>query len=188
MFDAVLNLIKSRIWVIAYIFMGLITLNVGIQIYTHQTTALTPWKGGGFGMYTEPHSDSRYVWIRVNGIDENGKGSSADIRLHPKAGFMVTWQNAVSRGGSRSLQRISNAAESLRFYPNDANMSALADFASRIRWPDEAIGDLQPTNGERFVPSDITVLVAEKYVDVHDGEMRRRVIAEYRPTELGGIE
>ena len=184
MFEAFLKLIKSRIWLIAYIFMGLITLNVGIQMYTHQTTALTPWKGGGFGMYTEPHSDSRYVWIRINGVDQNGKESFADVRLHPKAGFMIQWQNAVSRGGSRSLQNLSNKANSLRFFPNAANMEGLANFASRIRWPEEAIGDLQPKSGEAFDASDITVLVSEKYMDIQNREVNRRVIAEHRGRSL----
>ena len=181
MFDTILNSVKTRIWILVYVFMGLITLNVGIQIYTHQTTALTPWKGGGFGMYTEPHSDSRTVWIRIRGVDANGYEISADVRLYPKTGLMRQWQNAVSRGGSQSLQRLTNTAEGLRFFPNDTNMGSLAEFASRIRWPEDAVGKLQPMNGNSFSARDITVLVAEKYVDIHNQQVGRRMIAEYPP-------
>ena len=181
MFLRALNFIKTHIWAISFAFMAAITLNVFYQIYTHTTTTLTPWKGGGFGMYTEPHSDSRTVWIRIRGVDTNGYEISADVRLYPKTALMRQWQNAVSRGGSQSLQRLTNAAESLRFYPNDTNMGSLAEFASRIRWPEDAVGKLQPMNGNSFAARDITVLVAEKYVDIHNQQVGRRVIAEYPP-------
>ena len=46
-----------------------VAANVLFQAYTHKTTPLLAWKGGGFGMYTEPHAEDRSVWLRFNGTD-----------------------------------------------------------------------------------------------------------------------
>ena len=55
--------------VLATLLVVLVVVNVGLQFYTHKTTALTPWKGGGFGMYTEPHADNRTVWLEMRSGD-----------------------------------------------------------------------------------------------------------------------
>ena len=47
-----------------YIFLALPLIIAGIQFYFHVTSDLVSWRGGGFGMYSDPHTNSsRYLWI-----------------------------------------------------------------------------------------------------------------------------
>ena len=43
---------------------------------------------------------------------------------------------------------------------------------------------MRAVDGDSFAGSDITVLVAEKYVDIHNQHVGRRIIAEFTPNEL----
>ena len=161
MFLRALNFIRTHIWAISFTFMAAITLNVFYQIYAHSTTTLTPWKGGGFGMYTEPHSNSRAVWVLLDGVDENGDEKTAELRLYPKTRAFRNWQSNASVAGSGVLERLYVSAESIRFYPRESNASKLLDRADRILWPTQITGGVSPREGRSFAPEDIQILVLE---------------------------
>jgi len=57
---------------------AVISAIVIVQLYHVKTQALTPWKGGGFGMYAGPHWSLREVWFF--GLPEG---------VHPLAGFDI---------------------------------------------------------------------------------------------------
>jgi hypothetical protein len=68
---------KSKYWLIVFISLPLII--AGLQLYLHVTSDLVSWRGGGFGMYSDPHTNSsRYLWI-IGTKDNKPLG----IRLSP---------------------------------------------------------------------------------------------------------
>lgn len=47
---------------------GLLVAIAAVQTYLSQTTILSPWKGGGFGMYSAPHpTQLRAIFVEVEG-------------------------------------------------------------------------------------------------------------------------
>ena len=183
MFLRFLDFVKAHIWAISYAFMAAITLNVFFHIYTHQTTALTPWKGGGFGMYTEPHSDSRAVWVLLSGVDEAGAEKTAEVRLYPKSREFRAWQSSVSVAGSKVLERLYVSAEGMRFYPRASNAQNLLDRADRILWPTAVTGGVIPKDERSFAPEDIEIIVLENRFEIESGVINRNEIFRF-----GGAE
>ena len=105
------------------------------QIYASKTGTLTPWKGGGFGMYTAPHINDRQVWLSLPG------GSA--IRLHPATPTTHDWIASLDPGSARFLRGLLEDAEHLRSFPTDAGAISVLRRASRVAWPDS----LDPARG-----------------------------------------
>ena len=62
-----------------YVFLAFPLIIAGIQFYFHVTSDLVSWRGGGFGMYSDPHTNSsRYLWIVGSKNNE-----TLGIRLSP---------------------------------------------------------------------------------------------------------
>jgi hypothetical protein len=47
----------------AYLALALLLAVAALQMFLVEATSLTRWKGGGFGMYSEPHFLSRQIWF-----------------------------------------------------------------------------------------------------------------------------
>ncbi len=154
MVDGIIKLIgkNARLLVIALV--GLIIANAGFQFYTHKTTALTAWKGGGFGMYTEPHADGRTVWLEMRG----GNGT-VEMRVYPENEELRIWIDGVSLRGGAALQIISSQAEKLRHFPDQQKADALIQNVARIGWLDSITGGVTPKAGKTFKPEDIRVMI-----------------------------
>ena len=180
MIARVLDKIKAHIWPITYGFLLLISINVGHQIYTHLTTPLTPWKGGGFGMYTEPHNHSRSVWVELHGVDANGEAAFAEVRLYPKLPLMDEWQASVSRKGAQALQRLYTNTENMRFYPRDFQAEGAINAVDPITWPEDFVGDIKPMEGSTFDPDAIEIVVYEKHMDRLEAKIKQREIYRYK--------
>lgn len=57
---------------IAKLFLLVLPLGVALfQVWFSNTSNLSRWKGGGFGMYTGMHPNNRSVWVKI----EDGNGS-----------------------------------------------------------------------------------------------------------------
>ena len=148
----------ALIWALAV----LAAANVLIQLYTHKTTALTAWKGGGFGMYTEPHVDSRSVWLTFT-----IGGQSAHLRLWPESEAMSVWRADISVQNSAALGRITDAAEQLRYYPDHGAAADLLTTATRVRWRDTLTGGVRPARGKTFARQAMSLQVFENAYDIH---------------------
>ncbi len=179
MFDRFINLIGRHAKLLATALVVLIVVNVCFQFYTHKTTALTPWKGGGFGMYTEPHADGRTVWLEMQGL--NGV---VQMRVYPENEIIRTWIDGVSLGGGKALNVISNQAAGLRHSPDHKKANALAHSAARIGWLDQLTGGVKPKEGATFKPEDIRVIVYENMQDMEAAKLTRRLVFS---TSGGGI-
>lgn len=110
------------------------------QFFTSAGGVLTPWKGGGFGMYTTPHGvDSRATFLVIDG---------KALRLAPPDPDFTAW---VAEGGPAArayMKRLEEAANSLRPYPRVAGAEALMAQAARVVWDGDLFGtwgDLGPS-------------------------------------------
>ena len=164
--------------VFAVLLVALITANVCFQFYSHKTTALTPWKGGGFGMYTEPHADTRTVWLEMRSGED-----LAQMRLYPENKGIAVWQDGISLKGGQFLKSITNKAAELRFYPRAQDANEIINLASRTAWLDDLTGGLQPQIGNAFLPSDMRIVVYENVQDMTAKTVKRRIVFE---TQMGG--
>lgn len=147
--------------------------NVLFQAYTHKTTPLLAWKGGGFGMYTEPHKEDRSVWIMFTGA--NGKAS---VRLWPATAEFAAWQDKAGSRGTQFLNRIQGSSERFLYYPRVGQADELIGLAARVRWPENLVGDVAPAEGKVFKTSDISIFVYENRYDVQGQNVGRTAVFE----------
>jgi hypothetical protein len=171
--DGFINLIGKHAKLLAVVLVVLVVANVCFQFYTHKTTALTPWKGGGFGMYTEPHADGRTVWLEMQGAS-----SVVQMRVYPENEIIRAWIDGVSLGGGKALSTISNQAAGLRHFPNEKKANELVQSAARIGWLDQITGGVKPKDGATFKPEDIRVIVYENLQDMNAAKLKRRLVFE----------
>lgn len=98
----------------------------GLQAVLASTTALSRWKGGGFGMYTDPHPyQSRVVWLVPR---NDGAALHEALRLYPPAPALV---ELLDRTGSTSPAEIARElaleADRFRTFPRDRGAHLLLD-------------------------------------------------------------
>ena len=151
----------------------LIVGNVFFQFYIHKTTALTAWKGGGFGMYTMPHVDGRTVWLELQ-----GDSGTVEIRIYPENRQLREWINGVSLRGGAALQTISTQAESLRYFPDIQRANALIGSVARIRWLNSFTNGITPIDGQTFRSEDIRLRVYDNVQDMRAGILKRVIVLD----------
>jgi len=175
---ALINFIGRQAKVLAALLTLVVIANVGWQFYSHKTTTLTPWKGGGFGMYTAPHPDTRSVWLEMDGVTDR-----AQMRIYPRNRDLHDWIDGVSLRGGAVLRDISLKGASMRYFPRDDTAKALISQAARIGWLDSFTGGVAPKSGKTFAPQDMRIVVYETVYDAHAKTVTRKAI--YR-SDLGG--
>jgi hypothetical protein len=88
-------------------------LVASIQIYFALTSDLTRWRGGGFGMYTDPHPHvNRTVWV-----EGSRAGSPAALRLYPLDERLQQKCMRFTRL-RRDLSGLRRAARAVRNFPS----------------------------------------------------------------------
>ena len=168
MIGRLVDLIGARAGALVIALALLAAGNVALQMFTHKSTALTAWKGGGFGMYTEPHPDSRSVWLTFStGVE------TSSLRLWPEAENMTDWRGEVSLKGRKSLGKVTAMAERLRFYPSKEAAHELLALVLRIRWKQELTGGLSPKEGKTFSSEDISLEIFENAYDIKSQRLNR---------------
>ena len=173
MVDRFINLIGRNAKSLATVLICLIITNVFFQFFTHKTTALTAWKGGGFGMYTAPHPDGRAVWLELQGQD-----GFVEIRVYPENEDLRNWINGVSLQGGAALRTITTQASLLRYFPDEKNAISLIDSVARIRWLSSLTKGISPKEGQTFKPEDIHVRVYDKVQDMQSGTIKRVIVLD----------
>lgn len=150
-----------------------VAANVLSQAYTHKTTPLLAWKGGGFGMYTEPHVEDRSLWVTFAGTQ-----GAASVRLWPQSAEFAAWQAKGGLRGTAFLRNMTRASERVLYYPRAKNSNDLISLAARVRWPEDLVGDVMPMEGKVFRPENITLTVYEIRYDVRAQTVTRTVVFE----------
>ena len=97
------------------VLVGLIVLVAGIQTYLASTTLLSPWKGGGFGMYSAPHpTQLRAIFVEVDGHEP--------IRVVPRE----------AERASHEWELLERHGNLLLGFPSPRRMRGLARIASPL--------------------------------------------------------
>ena len=168
MFGKVIDLIVRNGRMLSVLLIVVVAANALFQTYTHKTTALTAWKGGGFGMYTTPHVESRSVWLTFKRED-----GVVQLRVWPEAQGMTEWRDSLNLSQSGSLGRITSMAEGMSYFPRTSNADPLLELASRIRWREDLRGGMKPADGKTFEEVEISVQVYENEFDIRAGTLTR---------------
>ena len=161
LFDVMGRHAMLGVWLLAGVAAG----NVLLQVAMHRSTALTAWKGGGFGMYTEPHPDQRSIVLEI----DNGAGQ---IVLWPETEAMRDWRLSLSPAGAQAVSSIQAQAGRLRFYPRKSNATALLDRAARFRWDAGLLGTVTPDAEKATLGRDrLALRVLDQHLSL-DGTVR----------------
>lgn len=144
------------------------------QIWTSAHSLLTPWKGGGFGMYTAPHILARQVWLMLP--------TGHAVRLSPLTETTENWVNHMTPNSAAYLWALANEADRFRSYPTPDTATALLTRAARVAWADSldpALGLAWPAAdqpGQRHAPESLRLVVTELAYHPVAGTMEQKVL------------
>lgn len=144
---------------------GVIFLNFMVQFYTHKTTGLISWKGGGFGMYTEPHVINRSLWVE---FEEDGE--TRHFRLAPKP---PKRSDVVVDSNVSDFNALVTRADRFRFFPTERGANKVLDAIRAMQWKDDLNGMSESTS----------VYILENRSDLKSKTITRSVIFK---SGLGG--
>lgn len=176
MLDKLIDWIGKQAFALVTILALVVAGNVLWQIYLHKTSPLLAWKGGGFGMYTEPHAEDRGVWLRLKGADN----AEALVQLWPETAEYASWRDMAGVRGGAYLDGLTRSAERLLFYPRDSVSDPFITRLARVRWPDTLIEGVTPSDGNVFAPATISVEVYENRYNQTETKVTRSLV--YRRT------
>lgn len=90
------------------------------QLYFYTYSDLSSWKGGGFGMYSEPHpNSSRSIWIE--GYRDSTKTA---FRLYPMDS-RVNLKKIKSNDVRKLIQQMSAVAKKAKNFPSNTNFEVI---------------------------------------------------------------
>ncbi len=101
-----------------------------MQIYTHKNSALSPWKGGGFGMYTAPHYKYHHVWINIQSDEP------VTFRIWPDLVFSNAYQTEYLSNILQSPfhDNFRRHLDRFRHYPEDSEAKKLLALLREMQW------------------------------------------------------
>ncbi len=138
---------KSKYLIIAFVSIPL--LIAGIQLYFHVTSDLVSWRGGGFGMYSDPHTNSsRFLWITgINGDKLQGvRLSPLDDRLYIKS----TGEHHFYR----AINKLEDVGHDHLNFPSSKDLRPLKELYQNFieeHGENELVQDIFPTDSLRFI-------------------------------------
>jgi hypothetical protein len=151
------------------VLVALVIGNAAMQFYQTRTSPLIAWKGGGFGMYTEPHATARAVWITFG-------SDGAALRLWPETEAMEALERGLPPRSAAHLGALTRAAEDLRYYPRQQQADRLLAMVAQVRWPEAMTGGARPATGATFAASELGLEVTEMRYRLEAGRLDRATI------------
>lgn len=103
-------------WLVSLILIGVALL----QIYLAVTANLTPWKGGGFGMFATIDSSAMRI-IQAEGIEQNGEVLTLDL---VNAVDEQTWRRIRALPRTLALEQIAPQLLTYTFVPTTIRQQA----------------------------------------------------------------
>jgi hypothetical protein len=134
------------------------------QFVLYKTTDLTLWKGGGFGMYSNPHpATSRNVWI----VGETS-GTNTYYRLHT-LDFRLKIPQIENRELRDSLYDLAEYARKMRYFPSLINKQNLSTSYTRLL--QELEGEPQetsmiPRESAKLIVTEISLTPDYQYIEM----------------------
>lgn len=162
---------RVRRWVAWQADLGCVALAVLVlaatlhQFYASKTGTLTPWKGGGFGMYTAPHGSARAVFVMLG---------DTPLRLAPPEEALLQWVDTLDRESAAFLNGLIKEAGALRSYPRAVPAAQLMTGVARVHWA-AGLAGAGGTDG-LFGRAQLRVIVTELARRPVAGRMEQRVI------------
>lgn len=139
----------------------------GVQVITARIGTLTPWKGGGFGMFASiDRPENRYLF--VNGTTADGD----DYRIVVRFGEFTHPQPLTSEFENRALS-----------FPRAAHLRQLAEAVLRSH--------LVPSTADpRVIPTRLTQSIYQPLLGIHAGTTRTLEVLGplRRPSSFHGIK
>ena len=132
-----MRLFQSNVNPLVLVLVLAIVANTGTQLVLTKTVGLSPWKGGGFGMYTDPHPTRRIIWLVMEADD-----GVARVEFWPATAQMKAAYSALD-GETEALQTAYDLVGNFAVTPNAPGLQALADRAAELPWsrlPDGSVG------------------------------------------------
>lgn len=143
-----------------------------VQITTALNGASSRWKGGGFGMYTEPHPNSRRVWLMV--IDQSGRTHplmlwpvSPELRINPAPNM----QESVAHA-----QAAISAAYRLATSGNQREVAEIKRRAKHVQWKLNGEGALGTLGREDVDVSSFEVKFTEIRYEIENDLITSKVL------------
>jgi hypothetical protein len=142
------------------------------QIYFYQTSDLTSWKGGGFGMYSDAHpNSSRNIWIE--GVTDSVHRS---VRIHPideRLGYGNMRYNQLYRD-LRQLRRVARESQN---FPSGPVLSSLKNEINHFlqdHKDDKIISELFPV--EKINVVIVEMVLSKNFKSIEKRILSRRVL------------
>ena len=162
------------------IVVGAVTL--GQVVYSNQTT-LTSWKGGGFGMYTDPHPNNRIVWLVVESAD-----AARQIRLIPFSDRLFDERTRLDPAIEPVFREAELLANDMRTYPRDQLAGKLSHYLDALPWRVDDAGELSLIDGEPVAVKRYRIEVFEVRNHIGSGSVRARNIFNFAFLPGAGAE
>ncbi len=167
------------------IVVGAVTLG---QVVNSNQTTLTSWKGGGFGMYTDPHPNNRIVWLVVESPD-----AVRQIRLMPNSERLFDERTRLDPAIEPDFREVQLLANDMRTYPRDELAEKLSRYLAALPWRVTKTGELSLVDGEPVAVERYRIEVFEVRNHIGSGSVRARNIfnfafppgADAQPSEDG---
>ena len=113
----------------AYLVMAVVAIATSAQFVNSNTSPLSSWKGGGFGMYTDPHPSNRTVWL----VLESAEGAHG-FRLMPPAEGIAAQRERLDAEARQALDSAILLANDMLTYPRDELTREIAARLPRLSW------------------------------------------------------
>jgi hypothetical protein len=176
------NLIRARLCELSAIF-ATVTVVALVQVVLSTSTTFSRWKGGGFGMYSEPHPlGSRCLWVELR--DPNG---STSLRLSPIDSGLDSALSGLSKDRRAVwMRRVGDQSWNL-VWPHDEALRKVGEAVNAlIRHDSSALGAV---SGIDWPKSSIaTVSVVETRLDLDRDTFDNKVIATVRLNQEDDIK
>ena len=112
-----------------YVVVAVPVLVALLHLVMIQSSSQTRWKGGGFGMYADPHPNSyRVVWL----IGENEDGEDVAFSLDP-FDDRVRHKRIEARSRRVALRVLHDIAEDSKNFPELTNVAAISGQLETLR-------------------------------------------------------
>jgi hypothetical protein len=139
------------------------------QFITSRDGVLSPWKGGGFGMYTTPHATvERATFLTVDG---------KSLRLSPPDPALTEWIDSADPVSARFLRNMVRAAGTMRNYPRAAQADQLMRQGARVVWEKELFDSLTDVGRQPATAMSVTVMEIARRPSA--GVLETRVVFEH---------
>lgn len=170
---------RKRLWELSVIF-AIVALVALVQVVLSTSTTLSRWKGGGFGMYSEPHPyGSRCLWVELR--DPSG---ATYLRLSPLDRRLDGALSGLTKDRRAVWMRRVDDIPTILMWPRDEALRTVGEAVNDlIRHDSSALGTVSGIDWPKS--SIVTVSVVETRLNLDSDTFENRVVATVRLKEDG---